>query len=182
MALLPGLGRLLGRGGRSADEAADAAKAADQTPVASSRPYADSATATADAGTIRRVVSSSKPRTGSSSKLVGTAKYTALGGVGYAGVNRAGSYLDSREARKQEQAVNERFEEYQNAREELLESDLPPEAKQERLALLRESFQATVNDGGGGGPLSIFDDMGLMEMMALFIALVIIFSVVRGGS
>lgn len=183
-----GLLRGLRGGSRGGDEAADAAKKVedldDSTTVRlGSEP--DSGT-TINLGELRGATDAETQRKALSqrSRLVGTAKYAALGGIGYKGVSEGTDFLDRRESRQSQEARADAFEEYQQDRTRILNSDMDPQQKQEALESLREDFETVVNqagDGGGGGFLGgLLGGLGTVEKIGLFIALLIVFSVVKG--
>lgn len=170
---------------RGVDEATDVAETTgrsapeNSSQLARRQPPKDSTTV--NVGDARRAAETTTQRSGSSSRLVGTAKWTAIGATGYAGATQGLGALQEREARKTEQAETERFEEYQARRQQILQSDLDPDTKREQLEALREDWEATQGDGDGGGGLlgTALGDLGLFQKFALFLALIIVYSVVR---
>lgn len=159
-----GLSGILRGAGRSGD---DVAQQADTIAV--------------DASTLRGLTSNTTQRTASDSRLVSSVKWGSLGAAGYGGAQAARSIHSDRAETAQQEEQTARWEDFVAHREEILNSDLPPEIKQQRLEALEESYQAG-QGGDDGGSLSFLTDMGLMEQITLFIALVIIFLVIRGGS
>jgi hypothetical protein len=185
---IKGLLRGLRGGARGGDEAADAAKKVDDlddstTVRLGSEP--DSGT-TINLGELRGAVDNESQRLPITerSRLASVGKSAAIGGIGIKGVTEGADFLDRREARQAQEAKTEAYEEYQAQRDSILNSDMDPQQKQEALEALREDFETVVNQaggGGGGGFLGgLLGGLGTIEKIGLFIALLIVFSVVKG--
>jgi hypothetical protein len=86
------------------------------------------------------------------------------------------------------QSREQTFQEYQAARQEVLNNDnLSPSEKEERLQQLREAYErAQQNPDSPDNPVSkfiqdTFGGLGMVEKASLLVAVVIAYKVVSGG-
>lgn len=113
---------------------------------------------------------------------VGMAKWSAAGAAGYAGATGLSDAYTARQERQEAEAEQERFSEFMSQREAIMQSEMSPEQKREEIERLREVYEvttATADDGILGG---IFEGLGILDMFAILLVLLIIMRVAGGSN